>query len=94
MIFKWFQSAEKKCERLGHKIRKRKWRVLISDSMRGVADRGVMIQVQCIRCGEIFGDTEYENREPIHNLSMPSGDFDQLRDDGYLIRSHISDEPI
>ena len=71
-----------KCARVGHRTGHRERRGFCSDSKDGVADRIIERQQACMRCKAELSPWEVVFSRPIHSLSMPSDDMDELRSTG------------
>lgn len=89
-IVREFFRPSLKCERLGHKpVREVRGPgyVMPSGSRSAVADGATIVRHICPRCRAELSDTTFEDRYPIHSLSMASSRMNKLRDCGYILKA-------
>jgi hypothetical protein len=90
----WLREAwnhSLKCERLGHdwkQISIRGWQWPAENSRRHVADSVIVTIHECQRCRirERKESDEVKRREGITSLSMPTPDWERLKERGFIAR--------
>jgi len=96
-MLKWFQSAKKKCERLGHNRVVRVYRAYTqevpSSWYGGVVGRGTVTLTVCKRCKKVLSDPIIDPQEAINSFSAPTRVFDDIRERGFHLKEMISEEP-
>lgn len=89
----WFSELfrpSRKCARIGHKPATARYAVYArSESMRAVADSGVLTREECRRCHSVLTEGEISKRSSIQGLSMPEPMWNALRANGFVIRREL-----
>jgi len=73
-----------KCERVGHKYKTRK-EVIRKESRDYVCEDFYCEISKCRRCGYQKVPEKLIQKNGYHSVSMPSGDWDELRENGYMV---------